>query len=144
MNATEKRPVLVATEADDITADMVITELNRRSVPVVRFNPADIGADLTVSARSAPALPLWPGRSVPRREPPTWPNYGRCTGAALSGPPSSTWATTMRGSRLRRSATGSGARSTPSTVRCQSNHPLRNTTADYVPDCRCPPHSLTY
>ncbi|MFF4171787.1 ATP-grasp ribosomal peptide maturase [Streptomyces sp. NPDC001744] len=48
---TEKRPVLLATEADDITADMVITELNRRDVPVVRFNPADIGEDLTVSAR---------------------------------------------------------------------------------------------
>ncbi|WP_225101867.1 ATP-grasp ribosomal peptide maturase [Streptomyces sp. CoH27] len=51
MSTTEKRPVLVATEADDITADMVITELNRRDVPVVRFNPADIGEDLTVSAR---------------------------------------------------------------------------------------------
>ncbi|WP_455356352.1 ATP-grasp ribosomal peptide maturase [Streptomyces sp. SYSU K217416] len=51
MTATEKRPVLVATEADDITADMVITELNRRSMPVVRINPADVGADLTVSAR---------------------------------------------------------------------------------------------
>ncbi|WP_367433919.1 ATP-grasp ribosomal peptide maturase [Streptomyces celluloflavus] len=48
---TEERPVLVATEADDLTADMVITELNRRNVPVVRFNPADIGAGLTVSAR---------------------------------------------------------------------------------------------
>ncbi|MEU6480582.1 ATP-grasp ribosomal peptide maturase [Streptomyces sp. NPDC047017] len=48
---TEKRPVLVITEADDITADMVITELNRRKVPVVRFDPADIGAGLTVSAR---------------------------------------------------------------------------------------------
>ncbi|MEW1862240.1 ATP-grasp ribosomal peptide maturase [Streptomyces sp. NPDC088194] len=48
---TEDRPVLVVTEADDLTADMVITELNRRNVPVVRFNPADIGADLTVSAR---------------------------------------------------------------------------------------------
>ncbi|MFK0229799.1 ATP-grasp ribosomal peptide maturase [Streptomyces sp. NPDC090303] len=48
---TEERPVLVATEADDITADMVITELNRRDVPVVRFNPADIGENLTVSAR---------------------------------------------------------------------------------------------
>jgi ATP-grasp ribosomal peptide maturase len=47
---TEDRPVLVATEADDLTADMVITELNRRAVPVVRFNPADIGADLTVAA----------------------------------------------------------------------------------------------
>ncbi|MFJ9925037.1 ATP-grasp ribosomal peptide maturase [Streptomyces misionensis] len=51
MTVTEKRPVLVATEADDITADMVIGELNRRDVPVVRFNPADIGRDLTVSAR---------------------------------------------------------------------------------------------
>ncbi|MBL1099538.1 hypothetical protein [Streptomyces coffeae] len=51
MSVTEKRPVLVATEADDVTADMVITELNRRSVPVVRVNPADIGAGLTVSAR---------------------------------------------------------------------------------------------
>ncbi|MFM9448281.1 ATP-grasp ribosomal peptide maturase [Streptomyces acidiscabies] len=45
------RPVLVATEPLDLTADMVITELNRRGVPVVRFNPADIGTDLTVSAR---------------------------------------------------------------------------------------------
>lgn len=51
MSVTEERPVLVATEADDVTADMVITELNRRSVPVVRFDPADFGADLTVSAR---------------------------------------------------------------------------------------------
>ncbi|WP_326612429.1 ATP-grasp ribosomal peptide maturase [Streptomyces scopuliridis] len=48
---TEERPVLVATEADDITADMVITELNRRDVPVVRFNLAGIGEGLTVSAR---------------------------------------------------------------------------------------------
>ncbi|WP_367125310.1 ATP-grasp ribosomal peptide maturase [Streptomyces phytohabitans] len=48
---TDERPVLVATEADDLTADMVITELNRRDVPVTRFNPADAGADLTVSAR---------------------------------------------------------------------------------------------
>ncbi|MFB6809583.1 ATP-grasp ribosomal peptide maturase [Streptomyces sp. NPDC056387] len=48
---TEKRPVLVATEADDITADTVIAELNRLDVPVVRFNPAGIGTDLTVSAR---------------------------------------------------------------------------------------------
>ncbi|MFD9816186.1 ATP-grasp ribosomal peptide maturase [Streptomyces sp. NPDC059080] len=48
---TEERPVLVATEAEDLTADMVITELNRRGVPVVRFNPADIGEGLTVSAR---------------------------------------------------------------------------------------------
>lgn len=44
------RPVLVATEADDQTADMVIAELNRRHVPVVRFNPADIGSELLISA----------------------------------------------------------------------------------------------
>ncbi|MEU5284700.1 ATP-grasp ribosomal peptide maturase [Streptomyces sp. NPDC020755] len=48
---TDNRPVLVATEADDLTADMVISELNRRNVPVARFNPADIGVALTVSAR---------------------------------------------------------------------------------------------
>ncbi|MFH8771873.1 ATP-grasp ribosomal peptide maturase [Streptomyces sp. NPDC017958] len=44
------RPVLVATEPIDVTADMVISELNRRGVPVARFNPADIGDGLTVSA----------------------------------------------------------------------------------------------
>ncbi|MBB5116875.1 ATP-grasp ribosomal peptide maturase [Streptomyces eurocidicus] len=51
--------MLVATEADDQTADMVITELNQRAVPVVRFNPADIGEDLTISARfgTCPAAP---------------------------------------------------------------------------------------
>ncbi|MFE0460439.1 ATP-grasp ribosomal peptide maturase [Kitasatospora sp. NPDC058965] len=51
MPSTEERPVLVATEAADVTADMVITELNRRGVPVLRFNPADMGSGLTVSAR---------------------------------------------------------------------------------------------
>ncbi|WP_435210718.1 ATP-grasp ribosomal peptide maturase [Streptomyces sp. bgisy034] len=45
------RPVLVATEPLDLTADMVITELNRKGAPVVRFNPADIGTHLTVSAQ---------------------------------------------------------------------------------------------
>ena len=43
--------MLVVTEANDVTADMVITHLNRLSVPVVRFNAADIGTDLTISAR---------------------------------------------------------------------------------------------
>ncbi|WP_405896145.1 hypothetical protein OG272_13820 [Streptomyces sp. NBC_00104] len=43
----------MATEADGITADMVITELNRRDVPVVRFNPADIGEELAVSLVAA-------------------------------------------------------------------------------------------
>jgi ATP-grasp ribosomal peptide maturase len=44
-------PVLVVTEPLDLTADMVITELNRKGAPVVRFNPADVGTDLTVSAQ---------------------------------------------------------------------------------------------
>ena len=48
---TEQRPVLVATEDHDTTADMVISHLNQRGVPVARFNPADIGTALRVSAR---------------------------------------------------------------------------------------------
>jgi ATP-grasp ribosomal peptide maturase len=47
----EEQSVLVATEANDVTADMVIAHLNQRGVPVARFNPADFGTDLTVSAR---------------------------------------------------------------------------------------------
>ncbi|MFJ8738015.1 ATP-grasp ribosomal peptide maturase [Embleya sp. NPDC127516] len=35
----DKRPVLVATADQDPTADMVIEELDRRRVPVVRFDP---------------------------------------------------------------------------------------------------------
>lgn len=49
---TDTRPVLVITEPLDLTADMVITHLNERGVPVVRFNPADLPVgELTVSAR---------------------------------------------------------------------------------------------
>ncbi|WP_129841953.1 ATP-grasp ribosomal peptide maturase [Streptomyces sp. RFCAC02] len=55
----DERPVLVVTAADDLTADMVLMELNRRDVPVMRFDPRDIGTTLTISARfgicSAPA-----------------------------------------------------------------------------------------
>jgi hypothetical protein len=40
----------VAAEADYITTDTEITELDRRDVSVVRFNPADIGENLAVSA----------------------------------------------------------------------------------------------
>ncbi|MEU9400366.1 ATP-grasp ribosomal peptide maturase [Streptomyces sp. SID4985] len=36
---TSGRAVLVATEDEDATADLVIAELNRRRVPVVRFDP---------------------------------------------------------------------------------------------------------
>lgn len=85
---TETRPVLVATEADDPTADRVITHLNRVGVPVVRFNPADIGDGLTVSARygNRPTRPagrlltssrtahLESVRAVYWRRP-SWPSY---------------------------------------------------------------------
>ncbi|MEU6539724.1 ATP-grasp ribosomal peptide maturase [Streptomyces sp. NPDC047000] len=84
----DERPVLVATEADDLTADMVIAQLNRRNVPVVRFNPADIEADLTVTARfgtcpapmagqvrtSSRAVDLTAVRSVYWRRP-VWPAF---------------------------------------------------------------------
>ncbi|MGW0824077.1 ATP-grasp ribosomal peptide maturase [Streptomyces sp. NPDC002845] len=42
-------PVLVVTRLDDATADGVIEELNRRSVPVVRLDPGDFPAAVTVA-----------------------------------------------------------------------------------------------
>lgn len=90
MSATEERPVLVATEDDDVTVDMVITELNRRGVPVVRFNPADIGDGLTVSARYGVRPAHAAGRMLTRSRVarlddvrsvywrrPTWPAFPR-------------------------------------------------------------------
>lgn len=90
MITTASGPVAVATEADDQTADMVIAELNRREVPVVRFNPADIGEDLAVSARfgTGPASPAGqlhtPSRSTLLHDirslywrRPTWPAFDR-------------------------------------------------------------------
>jgi ATP-grasp ribosomal peptide maturase len=47
---TEPRPVLVVTQPDDVTADIVVAELNRRSVPVVRFDPAEFPHTLAFSA----------------------------------------------------------------------------------------------
>lgn len=38
------------TETDGSTADMVITELDRRDAPVVRFSSVDISEDLAASA----------------------------------------------------------------------------------------------
>ncbi|WP_406226058.1 ATP-grasp ribosomal peptide maturase [Streptomyces albidoflavus] len=89
---TEQGPVLVATETDDATADMVIGELNRRSVPVVRFNPADLqDGTLTVSARfgTCPGVPVAGQVRTPSRTAdltrmravywrrPDWPAYAR-------------------------------------------------------------------
>ncbi|MFD5567644.1 ATP-grasp ribosomal peptide maturase [Streptomyces cadmiisoli] len=47
------RPVLVCTENEDATADLVIAELNRRRVPVLRFDPGrDFPARVVLVARS--------------------------------------------------------------------------------------------
>lgn len=43
-------PVLVVTQADDMTADAVVGELNSRGVPVVRFDSADFPGNLTMVA----------------------------------------------------------------------------------------------
>ncbi|WP_129309032.1 ATP-grasp ribosomal peptide maturase [Streptomyces sp. L2] len=45
------RPVLVCTEYEDATADLVIAELNRRRVPVLRFDPGrDFPARVALAA----------------------------------------------------------------------------------------------
>ncbi|MGI5403025.1 ATP-grasp ribosomal peptide maturase [Streptomyces sp. CA-135486] len=43
-------PVLVVTRLDDITADTVICELNRRKVPVVRLDPGNFPDTVTVTS----------------------------------------------------------------------------------------------
>ncbi|GLV99234.1 ATP-grasp ribosomal peptide maturase [Streptomyces lavendulae] len=133
MRTTEERPVLVATEVDDVTADMVITELNRRGIPVVRFNPADIGDGLTVSARygSGPArvagrlltpsrdADLEDVRSVYWRRP-TWPAF-----ADLS-PDDARFADAQ-------TRYGLGGVLHALDHPLWVNHPLRNAEADYKP-----------
>jgi ATP-grasp ribosomal peptide maturase len=47
---TATAPVVVVTQLDDATADVVIEELNRRSVPVVRLDPGDFPSSVTVNA----------------------------------------------------------------------------------------------
>ncbi|MCA6094921.1 ATP-grasp ribosomal peptide maturase [Streptomyces sp. SCA3-4] len=47
------RPVLVCTQYEDATADLVIAELNRRRVPVLRFDPGeDFPARAVLAART--------------------------------------------------------------------------------------------
>ncbi|WP_405937343.1 ATP-grasp ribosomal peptide maturase [Streptomyces sp. NBC_00726] len=130
---TDERPVLVVTETDDLTADMVITELNRRDVPVTRFNPSDIGADLTVSARfgSSPApvagelrtpsrtVDLAQVRSVYWRRP-VWPSFERLADDDAR----------FAAAQVRYGLGGTlYALDGPLWV----NHPLRNAAADYKP-----------
>jgi ATP-grasp ribosomal peptide maturase len=55
------RSVLVCTQYEDATADLVIAELNRRRVPVLRFDPGrDFPAPATLAARIAQGG--WGGR----------------------------------------------------------------------------------
>ncbi|WP_282687051.1 MULTISPECIES: ATP-grasp ribosomal peptide maturase [unclassified Streptomyces] len=130
---TDKRPVLVATEADDLTADMVISELNRRNVPVARFNPADIGEALTISARfgSCPApvtgrlrtpsrnVKLAEVRSVYWRRP-VWPAFDHLE------PDDARFAAAQ-------TRYGLGGTLYALDGPLWVNHPLRNAAADYKP-----------
>ncbi|WP_329174568.1 ATP-grasp ribosomal peptide maturase [Streptomyces sp. NBC_01477] len=51
----DRRPVLVSTEYEDPTADVVIAELNRRRVPVLRFDPGrDFPDSAGIDARLGP------------------------------------------------------------------------------------------
>ncbi|MFI0220173.1 ATP-grasp ribosomal peptide maturase [Streptomyces lydicus] len=126
-------PVAVVTEVDDITSDMVITELNERGVPVVRFDPSDIGDGLLFSARfgACPASPaghirtpsrttnLEGVRSVYWRRP-TWPHF-----EDLDEPDARFAAAQVR------HGLGGTLYALPN---CQYvNHPLRNHSAEHKP-----------
>ncbi|MFL4491733.1 ATP-grasp ribosomal peptide maturase [Streptomyces sp. VTCC 41912] len=54
--------VLVLTRALDSTADLVISELADRDVPVVRMDPGDFPERLGASARISSELPSWAGK----------------------------------------------------------------------------------
>ncbi|GAA2327908.1 ATP-grasp ribosomal peptide maturase [Streptomyces violaceusniger] len=54
--------VLVVTSLEDVTADLVITALNDREVPVARVDPGDIGPGLAFDARIGAEAPVWGGR----------------------------------------------------------------------------------
>ena len=55
------RPVLVVTNLDDPTADLVIDELHGRGVPVGRFDSGDFPATLSCSARIGGSAIRWSG-----------------------------------------------------------------------------------
>ena len=46
----DERPVMVVTRDDDMTADLVVSELNIRGVPVVRLDTAGFPGEIAVSA----------------------------------------------------------------------------------------------
>ena len=130
---TDDRPILVVTEAHDVTADMVIAHLNMRGAPVIRFNPSDIGTYLTISARFgthvAPvtgqvrtpsrAADLQHVRAVYWRRP-TWPMFEHLQDAD---------------SEFAAAQVRHGLGGTLYALRdcLWVNHPLRNAAADYKP-----------
>ncbi|GGW52309.1 ATP-grasp ribosomal peptide maturase [Streptomyces griseoloalbus] len=129
----ERNTVLVATEANDTTADMVITHLNRLGVRVARFNPADIGASLTVSARfgTCPALEAGQLRTSSRTvrldrirsvywRRPVWPAFDSLPGVDA-----------QHAAAQVRYGLGGILYSLRTCV--WVNHPLRNAAADYKP-----------
>jgi ATP-grasp ribosomal peptide maturase len=127
---TEKGTVLVATEPHDVTADMVISHLNRRAVPVVRFDPADIGEGLTLTARfgdgsagqlrtSSRCIDLDDVRGIYWRRP-MWPQFEGLSDVDAR----------FAAAQVRHGLGGTlyalhGCR--------WVNHPLRNAAADYKP-----------
>ncbi|MDP9609181.1 ATP-grasp ribosomal peptide maturase [Streptomyces demainii] len=58
---TDPRPVLVVTNLDDPTADLVIAELHGRGVPVVRLDSGDFPATLSCSAYIGGDTARWGG-----------------------------------------------------------------------------------
>ncbi|SDO62953.1 ATP-grasp ribosomal peptide maturase [Actinacidiphila guanduensis] len=58
---TADRPVLVVAEQLDAAADMVVDRLNRRGVPVLRYDSADFPQNLTLAATHAAGGAGWRG-----------------------------------------------------------------------------------
>ncbi|MEU7165496.1 ATP-grasp ribosomal peptide maturase [Streptomyces morookaense] len=58
---SDPRPVLVVTNLDDPTADLVIAELHDRDVPVVRFDSGDFPATLSCTASIGGDVTQWRG-----------------------------------------------------------------------------------
>jgi ATP-grasp ribosomal peptide maturase len=127
------RPVAVVTAVDDLTADLVIGELNRRGVPVVRFDPADLGRGLTFTAHLGGDLSDLAGslrtrsrqveleaiRAVYWRRP-AWPDFAHLL------PEDARWAAAQV-----RHGLGGVMHGLPDCL--YVNHPLANHRADFKP-----------
>jgi ATP-grasp ribosomal peptide maturase len=124
--------VLVVTSLEDVTADLVIDALNRRAVPVVRVDPADIRASLAFAARIGDGGGRWGGdlrtgsrdldlaqvRSVYHRRPGPW-RFEHLSGQA-------------RDFSTAEARHGLGGLLAALPV-LQANHPLANARAEYKP-----------